>query len=135
MPISVNRENNIRVYKTETGWCFFNLRGSMRMEDGTYKDVFTKITIKFVGDCKNLEIKNKALIHLENSKLSFDVVKDKEGKKTNRVSLLVFNCNIIEPGEDSFYEFKKFDKKDNQKPAFENNDQETLVAADDILPF
>ena len=135
MSINVNREDNIRVYKTETGWLFFNLKGSEKMSDGKYKDVFTKITLKLVGDCKGLELKNKALIHLDNAKLSFDITKDKDGNRVYRYSLLVFNCSVLEEGIDEFYEFKKFSKENNQKTTTEDNNYETMVGADDILPF
>ena len=135
MSINVNKEDNIRVYKTESGWLFFNLKGSEKMSDGKYRDVFQKVTLKLIGDCKGLELKNKALIHIDNAKLSFDITKDKDGNRAYRYSLLVFNCSVLEEGEEGFFEFKKFSKENNQTTTTEDNSQETMVGADDILPF
>lgn len=137
MSISINKDENVRVYKTESGWTFFNLKGSERMSDGLYRDVFTKVTLKFIGDSKALgeTIKNKTLLHIDNAKLSFDIGKDKEGKRVYRYNLMVFAASIVQDGEEGFYEFKKFSKENNQQTTTENNDQDTMVAADDMLPF
>ena len=137
MSISINKDDNIKVNVTETGWAFFRIKGSERMSDGLYKDVFTYVTLKFAGDVAGFRPKNQSIIHIDNAKITFDLTKDIDGNKTPRLSLLVFNCSTVQEGIDEFYVFKKFSKEVNQEstPTPQTNDSETLVGADDMLPF
>lgn len=130
MSISINKDDNIKVNVTETGWVFFRIKGSERMADGLYKDAYATVTTKFIGDCKDFKPKNQSVIHIENGKMTVEIGKDKK----QRLVLLVFNCSTVQEGIDEFYVLKKFSKEVNQETP-QTNDVETMFGANDMLPF
>lgn len=124
---------NIIVRQTENNNYIYYEKGSMKLEDGTYKDIYRIVYIHFLKECE--APKSNSRINVIEGFRSFSRKIDNNVKKDTPI-LYVKKYEVVEEGNGEMVKFynSKPKKKEEQQPTQQLNEG-IFSGSNTVVPF
>ena len=118
--MTINPQDQFRVYLRENGQNFINIKGSIKDEEnGEYHDIYQRFYLVFAGALRGTKLKNKTTISNVDGFITFNKnTFEEEGVKKNvyLYKIMVKSFNVIEEGEEGFVKERAAKKETPEQP-------------------
>lgn len=136
--MTINPQDQFRVYLRENGQNFINIKGSIKDEEsGEYHDIYQRFYLVFTGALRGTKLKNKTTISNVDGFITFNKnFFEEEGVKKNvyLYKIMVKSFNVIEEGEEGFVKERAAKKEAQDKPEAPETSNPDYIFSDP-LPF
>ena len=133
--MTINPQDQFRVYLRENGQNFINIKGSIKDEEnGEYHDIYQRFYLVFTGELRGTKLKNKTTISNVDGFITFNKnIFEEEGVKKNvyLYKIMVKSFAVIEDGEEGFVKERAAKQEKPEQPETSNPD----YIFSDQLPF
>ena len=118
--MTINPQDQFRVYLRENGQNFINIKGSIKDEEnGEYHDIYQRFYLVFAGALRGTKLKNKTTISNVDGFITFNKnFFEEEGVKKSvyLYKIMVKSFNVIEEGEEGFVKERAAKKETPAQP-------------------
>jgi hypothetical protein len=118
--MTINPQDQFRVYLRENGQNFINIKGSIKDEEnGEYHDIYQRFYLVFAGALRGTKLKNKTTISNVDGFITFNKnTFEEEGVKKNvyLYKIMVKSFNVVEEGEEGFVKERAAKKETPTQP-------------------